>query len=449
LIRPGQSSEEVIEVGGGALTISLAEARKRLRNIEQTVGIKPALVYAVFTPTDTGLAAEEEPSDVPKQPQAQGTSWQSGSKGLAISPVAQLPSENGEIRPAQDSDQLELLLVTAEGDVIRKPVPGATRGRVMAEAKTLLNDMLNPTKRFTNSTSYLKQAQQLYQWLVAPLDPDLQERKIGNLVFLVDVGLRSVPLGVLHDGQQFLVEKYSFGLMPSLYLSDASYVNIQDAQVLAMGASEFKELNPLPAAAAEINAIAQELWQGRAFANQDFTLDNLKAQRQQSPFGIIHLATHAEFKPGAPNNSYIQLWDSQLRLNQMRQLGWNNPPVDLVVLSACETALGDHESELGFAGFAVQAGVRSALASLWYVSDEGTMALMRNFYQELRKAPIKAEALRQAQLAMLRGEVRIEGGELVRGDERTPLPPELAQTEDKKLTHPYFWSAFTMIGNPW
>ncbi len=136
-------------------------------------------------------------------------------------------------------------------------------------------------------------------------------------------------------------------------------------------------------------------------------------------------------------------------LDQLRQLKLNDPPVELLVLSACRTALGDEEAELGFAGLAVLAGVKSALGSLWYVSDEGTVGLMTTFYQELKIAPIKAEALRRAQLAMLSGKVRIEGDQLVTESLRLPLPPELTDLGDKILSHPYYWSGFTLIGNPW
>ncbi|HBL13881.1 MAG TPA: hypothetical protein DD379_21300, partial [Cyanobacteria bacterium UBA11162] len=172
--------------------------------------------------------------------------------------------------------------------------------------------------------------------------------------------------------------------------------------------------------------------------------------RQRVPYGIVHLATHAEFRPGKPSNSYIELWaGNKLRLDQLRQLQLDAPPVDLLVLSACRTALGNDEAELGFAGLAVQAGVKSAMGSLWYVSDEGTLALMTAFYKKLKEVPVKSEALRLAQVAMIRGDVRIEGGELVVEDERIPLPPELAKVGDRTFSHPYYWSAFTMIGNPW
>jgi CHAT domain-containing protein len=190
-------------------------------------------------------------------------------------------------------------------------------------------------------------------------------------------------------------------------------------------------------------------WSGKSFLDEGFTLSNLKTQRGERPFGIVHLATHAEFKSGSLSNSYIQLWDTQLRLDSLGQMGWNNPPVDLLVLSACRTAIGDEEAELGFAGLAVQAGVKSAVASLWYVSDEGTLGLMTGFYNELKKAPIKAEALRQVQVAMLKGEVRVEENQLLTPGGKIPLPPTLGNFSNQQFTHPYYWAAFTMIGNPW
>jgi CHAT domain-containing protein len=192
-----------------------------------------------------------------------------------------------------------------------------------------------------------------------------------------------------------------------------------------------------------------QIWPGKSFLNQDFTLSNLKSQRAQTPFGIVHLATHAEFLPGKPANSYIQMADLKLAPMQLPSVGWTKPPVNLLVLSACRTAIGDEQVELGFAGLAVQAGVKSALASLWYVNDEGTLGLMSEFYQQLKDAPIKAEALRQAQLAMLSGKVRLQSGQLVTSDKQFPLTPALIELGNRNLSHPYYWSGFTMVGNPW
>jgi CHAT domain-containing protein len=218
-----------------------------------------------------------------------------------------------------------------------------------------------------------------------------------------------------------------------------------------MGASEFEEQASLPGVPIEVNTITSTL-EGDAFINDLFTLNYYKEQRSQAPYRIVHFATHADFQAGFPDESYIQFWDTRLTLNKLNQLGWkwNDPPTDLFVLSACRTAIGDKNAELGFAGLAVQAGVPSALASLWYVSDQGTLALMLKFYEKLQQIPIKAEALRQTQLALLRGEIQIQSGELrgytSRGN--VELPPELSQN-DLTFSHPVYWAGFTMIGSPW
>ncbi|HEY9669392.1 MAG TPA: CHAT domain-containing protein, partial [Coleofasciculaceae cyanobacterium] len=404
-------------------TISLEQARATLRKNESATGVKSALIYAVFVPD-----IQEETTD--------GTA----------NPALQNQTQRLLKRIPKDSDQLKLIVVTADGKAIGRRVPNTTRAKVVKVAQTLRVNVTDPRQP---SKDYLPAAQQLYQWLVAPIESELQAQNIQNLVYITDVGLRSVPLAALYEGQRFLIERYSVGMMPSLSLTNTNYQDIKNSQVLAMGASQFTDQIPLPAVPLELSLITPQLWQGKSYLNYAFTLDNLKSQRRQKPFGIIHLATHAHFMPGAPSNSYIQLGNSKLSLNQLRQLGWNNPPVELLVLSACRTALGDREAELGFGGLAVQAGVKSALGSVWNISDEGTLALMSEFYQQLKRTPTKAEALRQAQLAMLKGEVRVEGGELHITGKKVPLPPELAKLGDIDFSHPNYWSGFTMIGSPW
>ena len=154
------------------------------------------------------------------------------------------------------------------------------------------------------------------------------------------------------------------------------------------------------------------------------------------------------FKPGDLESSYIQLWDERLRLSDIHTLGWDRPTVDLLVLSACRTALGDTEAEMGFAGLAVAAGVKSALASLWTVSDVGTLALMSEFYHQLMDTQVKSEALRMTQLAMLHGETHLEKKQLPIATMQ--LPEELRDDlDDLDLSHPYYWAGFTLIGSPW
>jgi filamentous hemagglutinin family protein len=381
------------------------QAISNLARIENNTGVKPAIIYAHFTPV----------------------------------PVAS----------KEDTSFMELVLVTSKGTPIRKRLAGVTKTEVLATVQDFLKQITDTRK--LRKTTYLPSSQKLYKWLIAPLEDELKAQKINNIAMISETGLRLIPLAALHDGKQFLIEKYSVGLMPSLSLTDTRYVDLRKSQVLAMGASKFTdtEQQALPGVPTEIKTIAGDLWEGKSFLDSEFTLDNLKQQRKEQPYGIVHLATHGFFQEGGINNSYIQLWDKKLQLNQIRELGWHNPPVELLVLSACQTAIGDDKAELGFAGFAVKAGVKSAIASLWSVSDEGTLGLMTEFYRQLKVAPIKAEALRQAQLAMLKGEVKIEGGVIRSSRGKVALPSGNSSQEIVTLQHPYYWASFTLIGSPW
>lgn len=345
--------------------------------------------------------------------------------------------------------QLELVAVTFNGQVYHQSVPEANEKTLFQAADEFRTEISNQLQLQTQN--YLPSSQQLYRWLIAPLEASLQSQQIDTLLLSMDGRLRSVPIAALHDNQQFLIEKYRLSLVPSLNLTNTRITDIKSSPVLAMGASNFKTLPQLPAVPLEVSVIANQLRSGKEFINENFTLANLDNQHETGNYGIIHLATHGEFEPGEPKNSYIQLWDTQLSLDRLRQLQLNSPQVNLLVLSACRTALGDEKAELGFAGLAVQSGVNSALASLWYVSDAGTLALMLEFYRQLNQTPIKTEALRQAQLSFIRGDIRIEKGRLlIPGVPNSiTLPPELAQLENINFRHPFYWSAFTIIGSPW
>ncbi len=347
-------------------------------------------------------------------------------------------------------ETLELLLVTPEGNVIRHSVEEDADTR-QATIDAFFAGTITP---FDNS--YLDPAQQLYDWMIAPFEAELEELEIDTLVFAMDAGLRSLPVAALHDGEQFLVQRYSLGLIPSFSLTDTRYQTIADSEVLAMGISDFTDvgLRPLPAVPKELEAI-QSFWPGLAFLNADVTLSNLRSLRYQEEFDVIHLASHAEFLPGDPQNSYVQLWDTRLDMDTLRDLRWgDSPQVEFLILSACQTALGNIEAELGFAGLAVNSGVKSALASLWNVDDLATQVLMHELYDHLRDAPIKSEAVRQAQLAFLRGDLSERGVEAFQrgiGLEATYPNADANYRPDTPadLSHPYYWAAFTMIGSPW
>ncbi len=399
----------------------LSEARNILESVENTTGSKPAVIYALFVPA----------SITPAPASSQGL--QSSSAELSLLRAVK----------SQMSDRLELVLITAQGQPIRKSL-NATRAQVIETAKKFRLAVTNAR----NATGYLAPAKQMYQWLLAPLEKDLQQLGVNNLVYITDTGLRTIPLAAMRDDKGFIVERYSVGIMPSLALTDTRRSDIRSAQVLAMGASEFPDNRPLPAVPVELANI-RKIWAGKSFLNQEFTLANLKSQRQQTGFRVIHLATHAEFLPGQASNSYIELSEGRLAPLQLRSLEWNKPPVDLLVLSACRTAIGDEQVELGFAGVALQAGVKSVLASLWDVNDEGTLGLMTEFYQQLKDAPIKAEALRKAQLAMINNQVRLERGQLITTTGGSAIPVQLTRIGDRNFSHPYYWSSFAMVGNPW
>ncbi|MEM9766904.1 MAG: CHAT domain-containing protein [Cyanobacteria bacterium P01_D01_bin.71] len=385
-----------------------------LRTLTQQVGTSSALVYARFSP--------------------------------AGSAVAQQPGRK-QLQNPQPTDVLQLVVVTPNNQPQQLEVPGATREKMVAAVRSLQIELTDRTRR--RLTDYLRYSQSLYDWLIAPIEPVLAAEEIGHISMILSPGLRSLPLAALHDGEQFIIENYTVGLMPSLALTDTRYTDVRQEPVLAMGASEFSDQPNLPAVPFELNTITTDLRRGEQTLNETFTPQTLVSLRQQSDYRILHLATHGEFRPGGPENSYIQFWDQRVGLNQIRDLQLNNPPLELLVMSACRTALGDAAAELGFAGLAVQAGVKSALASLWQVSDLETAGLMTEFYTQLSQQPYKAEALRQAQLAMLRGEVTVENGVLAWSDGSEPLPEDLVNLRFGNTQHPYYWAAFTLVGSPW
>ncbi len=342
-------------------------------------------------------------------------------------------------------NQLEVILLLPNGQLIHHREQAATPEVVTDVSRALRVNLVNVNAQ---PKDYLPAAQQLYQWLIAPIQPTLEAQGIDNLIFCLGRGLRSVPMAALHDGNGFLIESYSISLIPAFNLLDRRPTRLSGLRVLAMGASEFSQQESLPAVPVELAAIAQ-LWSTEVLLNEQFTVAQLREKRSQYPFGIVHLATHASFESGSARDSYIQFWNRTLRLTQLRELGLLQPVVQLLVLSACRTALGDASAELGFAGLAVQSGAKAAVASLWAVSDTATVVTMIDFYQNLRDAPAKVEALRQTQLAMLRGQLHLESVAIQQVIQDVDVPVELTRSPHQDFSHPYYWAGFTMIGNPW
>ena len=350
------------------------------------------------------------------------------------------------------ADYIEVMLLSPGQPIMRRIIRDTNASELNSTVKELIAEVTNP--RTFGSHNYLNASQKLYQWLITPIEHELKIRGIDTLMFALDPRIPSLPIAVLHDGEQFLVEKYRLSLIPSLNLTDLSYQNLSNSSVLAMGAGFFADpkiqnLNQVPV---ELSAISQNR-QSEVFINEEFTPENLQRQSRQGSYGIVHLATHVEFNPQNADSSYIQFWNSRLTLDQVQDIGWQNESLELLVMSACETAFGNQHSELGFAGVAIKNGVKSVLASLWQVDDRGTLGLMNEFYRHLssQNRTIKAEALRQAQLAMLQGNLGMDNGELTwLGDRPQSNVQEVSSNlPESSLSHPYFWAAFTLVGNPW
>ena len=341
---------------------------------------------------------------------------------------------------------LHLILVSAQGKPVIKTIKEANGKALPEVAKSLRLNIVNPR---TTVSEYLPPAQQLDRWMIQPVMAELKAQKIDTILFCLGGGLRGLPLAALHDGRQFLVERYNFAIIPAFNLLDLRSKALPGSQVLAMGAATFTDNANLPAVPLELATITQKgFWPGKVLLNEAFTLAQFQQARSQTPYGIVHLATHADISAKSVKNSYLQFWDRRLKLSEVRDLHLDKPAVGLLVLSACRTALGTPNAELGFAGLAVQSGAKAVLASLWSVDDVGTLVLMSDFYQQLKTASLKSNALRSTQIEMLTGNLTFKNSSISLRS-RGSLPSELQQSTDRDLSHPYYWAAFTTIGNPW
>ncbi|ESA37869.1 tetratricopeptide repeat domain protein [Leptolyngbya sp. Heron Island J] len=270
----------------------------------------------------------------------------------------------------------------------------------------------------------LRVSQQLYDWLIRPATDFLAETQ--TLVFVLDGTLRNLPMAVLHDGQHYLVERYGIALSPGLQLLEPQSLSVGQLDVLTGGLSVPQQgFAALPAVDIEVNQIAATL-PTTQLLNQTFTTDRLKRTLNDVPFSVVHLATHGQFSSRV-EDTFLVTWDGRINvqdLDALLQPRRRDPqqPLELLVLSACQTATGDKRAALGLAGMALRSGARSTLATLWQVKDESTATLMAQFYQQLAENPgmTKAAALRAAQLSLL---------------------------QQPQYQHPFYWAPFVLVGN--
>lgn len=294
-----------------------------------------------------------------------------------------------------------------------------------SQVESLLEQLLQSLNPAFSNKQRLRVSQQVYDWLIRPAEAQLAESGVKTLVFVPDGSLRNLPMAVLHDGQHYLVEKYSIAVSQGLQLLQPRSLIRKRLKVLLGGLTEARQgFSALPAVQSELNQIASEV-RSKVLLNQNFIKTALEAQIYAEPFPIIHLATHAQFSSNA-ENTFLLTWDGRINVKDLDRLlrgreREDTNPIELLVLSACQTAVGDKRAALGLAGLAVRSGTRSTLATLWSVRDQSTAELMAEFYRELAQTEVnKAEALRQAQLALLK---------------------------KPKYEHPFYWAPFVLVGN--
>jgi CHAT domain-containing protein len=321
------------------------------------------------------------------------------------------------IYPIPLPQRLELLVRTPSGlQRFAVPVGADTLTHTVRELRLALE------KRTTRQ--YLGLAQKLYDWMLRPLEPVLAPLQIDTLVFVPDGALRTVPMAVLHDGQQFLIDKYAVATTPSLHLTDPRPLQRADPKVLVAALTEgVQGFAPLPHIASELTAI-QQLYPGHMLVNQEFRIANVAQALQTTPFSIVHIASHGQFA-STVEQTFLLAFDDKLTLGRLSELigrqRFRDEPLELLTLSACQTAAGDDRAALGLAGVAIKAGARSALATLWSINDEAASDLVAEFYRQLQKPTVsRAVALQRAQRTL---------------------------RSDQRYQHPYYWSPFLLLNN--
>lgn len=280
----------------------------------------------------------------------------------------------------------------------------------------------------TRSTNEFKLlSQKVYNWIIAPIASELTNRKVENLVFVLDAPLGNIPMGALYDGKQYLIEKYNVALTPGLELLNPIPIARTNLRIIAGGLTEASQDFPaLPNVQVELDAIKSKVANTRVLLNKQFNKDAIEDAVQSLSVPVIHLATHGQFSSKAEDTFILTYGDRVINvkdLNSLLQSRETNQrgAIELLVLSACSTAAGDKKAALGIAGVAVRSGARSTLASLWSVDDEGTSIVMREFYTQLKQPNItKAQAIRKAQVSLL----------------TNPL-----------YEHPYYWAPYVLVGN--
>lgn len=299
-------------------------------------------------------------------------------------------------------------------------------------AASLLNNLQDERFRYTDERRILPSSQALYKLLIAPLKSYLPNS--GTLVFVLDSSFQGLPMALLHDGNDYLLKQYSISVTLGSQLRQPQALAPKQLKALVAGLSKaspsFKDpsaprgLKPLPEVEIEIRDVRKNTTAAVELLNEKFTSQQFQTEMNNNDFPIVHITTHGQFSSD-PAQTVLFAWDKLIDVQQINRLlraktQGTQDSIELLVLSACQTAKGDKRSALGIAGVAAQAGARSTVASLWLVDEVSTARLMGEFYKGLKNGLSKAEALRQAQISLL----------------STP-----------EYSHAYYWAAFLLVGS--
>ena len=318
-------------------------------------------------------------------------------------------------------DRLAVILSTAG-----QPLTYYATKISQTEVQETLSDFLAALSPLSDRRDQLKLSAQVYDWLIRPAIATQALKNTKTLVFVLDGKLRNIPMAALHDGKQYLIEQYAVTLSPGLQLTVPRSLKQNQIRAIAGGISQARPgFSALPEVETEIQQISRTV-STSTLLNQAFTNRALADQMKNSQANIVHLATHGQFSSRL-EDTFLLTWNGRVNVRELSELlqSRSGPAtastIDLLVLSACDTATGDDRAVLGLAGLAIKSGARSTVATLWPVKDKAAALLMSDFYQKLKiPGSTKAEALRQAQISLIR-----------RTDFREP----------------FFWSAFVLVGN--
>lgn len=333
--------------------------------------------------------------------------------------IDDIAQNSAVIYPIILPDRLEIILSLPQQPLKRYVTP-VSKSQLTSTALKLRQTLVIRSRR-----DFYEPAQNLYQWLIQPLEQDLKNAQIKTLVFVLDGALRNIPVGTLYDGKQYLIEKYETSLTPGLQLLNPQPVQQTSLYTLAVGITQpRKGFSPLFYVAQELESIKKNV-KSRVLLNQNFTFQNFQEQLLDHSFPIVHIATHGQFSSNF-EQTFLLSWDKKINVHQLESLlsgksNIQNSAIELLVLSACETATGDEKASLGLAGMAVRSGARSTVATLWSVNDEASAELMRTFYQALAVGKkTKSQSLREAKLKLL---------------------------NNAKYRHPFYWSSYILLGS--